>query len=86
MTEPTPSADTGRMSEPLPTPFRFSLGAPFDHGNFTSIGGTVVWGEGGWLVSNGDLNYQAPNEMSQTAAVLEWLRRFHGLHNDGNGS
>jgi hypothetical protein len=73
---PTLPADTERMTEPLPTPFRFSIGIPFDHGNFTSLQGGIVWGDGGWLVSNGTLDYQAPGHMGQPEAVTEWLRRF----------
>lgn len=69
----------------LPTPFRFSVGAPFDRGNFISLGGQVTWGDCGWLVSDGNLDYQAPIDQSQTQAVVEWLRRFFGTQSDRDG-
>lgn len=71
--------DRVAKAEPIPVPFRFVIGVPFDQGNWTSLQGGIVWGEGGWLVSNSDMDYQAPIEMTQTAAVLEWLRRFFHL-------
>jgi hypothetical protein len=79
-------AENGRMDEPMPTPFRFSIGVPFDHGSFTSVGGDIRWGDGGWLVSNGTLDYQAPGHMGQTEALIEWLRRFFQVQQSDGGS
>lgn len=74
----------GVMSEI--TPFKFEMGNWAGEGNLIAVTGTVEWGDGGWLVLSDDLRYQAPDDLSKTEAVLNWLRIRTGvdpLDNDG---
>jgi hypothetical protein len=73
MTEPAQGADTVVMTERQSKPFRFTVGQPNTRDGFTAVSGEVVWGQGGWLVTDGDAEYQASGDESQTEAVLNWL-------------